>query len=182
MSDNFYRTYIQMFSGIQLCIENNLLFPSISLIYSTIDSFAWIAYGDISVRERFVRWVDEFMYTKKKLDPKAIDLYSARCAILHTLTPNSDLSNQYKAKIVAYTWGNADVSLGNKAVEIMNNETIVFVHVNDLFDALTLGVENFINSDSFGDESLQRVKEHFGDLSKDMLDEFISLNAEKGKS
>jgi hypothetical protein len=175
MSKNFYKTYLQVFKGIELCLENNLYFPALSLIYNSIDSFAWIAYGDIG-RKGFVQWVDDFMYTQKKLDPKAIDLYAARCAILHTLTPNSKLSNENKAKVVAYTWGNADVSLGNKAAEIMNDETIVFVHVNDLFDALKLGVENFINSDTFGDESLQRVKQHFGHLSQDTLDEYIYIH------
>ncbi|OHD90648.1 hypothetical protein [Sulfuricurvum sp. RIFOXYD12_FULL_44_77] len=179
MTKFFFKTYLEVFKGIELCLENNLPFPSLSLIYSSIDSLAWIAYGDIGVKERFVKWVDEFMYTQKKLEPESIDLYSARCAMLHTLTPNSNLSKQNKAKIVAYTWGNADASMGNQVIDIMNDKTTVFVHVNDLFDALKLGVLNFINGDTFDDECLQRANQHFRNLSKDILNEYINMNEKK---
>lgn len=181
MPQNFFKTYIQIFRGIELCLENNLLFPALSLIYNSIDSLGWIAYGDISVEKRFVRWVDEYMYSVKKLEPKSIDLYSARCAILHTLTPHSKMSNANKAKVIAYTWGNADVSIGNKIIETMNDKQMVFVHVNDLYDALKLGVENFINSADFENECLQRANQHFGHLSKEVLNEYLFLQENNGQ-
>jgi hypothetical protein len=53
MNENFARSFLQMFSAIDLCVKEDLVIPSLCLIYSGIDSIAWIAYGDMKVGERF---------------------------------------------------------------------------------------------------------------------------------
>lgn len=175
--DNFFKTYTDTFCAIELCVENRLILPALTILYASIDSLAWIAYGDIASKKRFIKWVDEYMCSNKKLEAEAIDLYSARCAILHTLTPHSDLSNNKKAKVVAYAWGNASANTGNKVTNIAENEQqTVFVHINDLFNALKLGALKFINSATFDNECKERAENLFGHLSRGALDELVALH------
>jgi hypothetical protein len=124
MSENlkFYKTFTDQCKAIDLCIEGNFVLPSLCLIYSGIDAAAWVAYGDIPVNKRFARFVSDFMYKEKPLDPKPIDLYAARCGILHTMTPDSQLSATNKAVPISYAWGTADLGELKKATNTQRQE------------------------------------------------------------
>jgi hypothetical protein len=50
--------------AIDLCMEKKLILPALSLIYSGMDAAAWIVYGDISVKDRFVKFITEFKGSK----------------------------------------------------------------------------------------------------------------------
>ncbi|MDP2893013.1 MAG: hypothetical protein Q8N78_01435 [Sulfurimonas sp.] len=171
--NNFEENYIQIFYGIELCLENKLQFPTLSLIYSTIDSLAWIAYGDIGVGSGFKKWVDEYMFKEKKSNITPIDLYSARCAIIHTLTPNSRDSNKKQASVIAYAWGNEDVNILEKSIENSKYDNLKVIHINDLFENLKLGTLGFINSDHIKQKDcLNRMEEHYMEISKNDLENY----------
>lgn len=173
--DNFEKDYMQMFVGIDLCLAQNLQFPTLTLIYSVIDSLAWITYGD--KKNSFTSWVDEYMYKGKKLAATSLDLYSARCAILHRLTPDSRLTNEKKASIIAYAWGNDDSELLNQSIIYSNYQNLKVIHINDLYESLRLGILRFINSDNLKNKDcLKRINEHYGSLSRKNLENFNNLN------
>ena len=84
--------------------------PCLVLLYSGIDAAASQepAAGK-GVGERFEKWVDRYMLKGKPLPCTARELYAARCAVVHTFTPDSDLSKAGKARVVAYAYGKAEV-------------------------------------------------------------------------
>jgi hypothetical protein len=152
MENTKNKSYFQYFQSIDICIENKLILPSLILIYSGIDIFSWVAYGEIGVRNRFTKWIDNHMYKVKKLSPDPVDLYAARCAILHTLTPDSDLSKEKKAVTINYAWGNAKVSELEKSIEALMPGEIKCVHLDDLYESFRLGVDHFLNPEGKKEE------------------------------
>lgn len=143
---NFENNYKQMLGGIRLCIELKLQFPALTLIYSMIDIFAYRCYGDIGVKTRFIKWIEEYMYKEKNLNIEPIDLYSARCAILHTLTPKSQLIKDNKANVIVYAWGDADLQTIEECTKNIDNN-LKAIHINDLYESLRLGILRFEKSD-----------------------------------
>jgi hypothetical protein len=174
MSDhkNFYKNYFQIFRSIELCIENKLILPALTLIYIGIDTFAWVAYGDIATKTRFVRWVENYMYKAKKLWPRPIDLYAARCAILHTLTPYSDLSKSKQAIPLAYAWGNAETEGLERNIETLMPDQLSCVHLNDLFESFKLGVVDFLERSCNDFECKARMTKNYSQLNKEVIDNF----------
>ncbi|WP_373003854.1 hypothetical protein [Sulfurimonas sp.] len=173
--DNFEKDYIQMFDGIDLCLAQNLQFPTLTLIYSAIDSLAWIAYGD--KKNSFTSWVDEYMYKEKKLVVTSLDLYSARCSIIHRLTPDSRLINEKKASTIAYAWGNADIELLEQSIIYSDYKDLKAIHINDLYESLRLGTLRFKNSDKLKNKDcVKRINEHYGNLSRKDLEKFNNLS------
>ena len=174
--ENFYKNYYQMFNGIELCINQKLQLPALTLIYSTIDSLSWLAYGDIGGNKvQFTKWVDEYMDNEKLLDITSLDLYSARCAIIHTLTPNSKRSNKKEASVLCYAWGDANRSLGEKSIEKSGINGLKIIHINDLFESLKIGTLKFTKNDNLNKNTLDRMTQHYTNISKEELNKFIKL-------
>jgi hypothetical protein len=168
--NNFERNIQQMFDGIDLCLKQKLQFPTLALIYTIIDNFAYTAYGDISVEKRYKKWIIEYMVKEKKLNVTPMDLYSARCAIIHTLTPNSKISNYKQASVIAYAWGNKDVEILEKSIINSSNKDLKALHINDLYDCLILGRTKFLASDILKDENcIKRMNEHYGTIAEENL-------------
>ena len=165
-----FQNYYQALRGIELCIENKLILPSLSLIYSGIDIFSWVAYGEIGVKKRFTKWVEEHMYKEKKLKPRPIDLYAARCAILHTLTPDSDLSKSKSALTINYAWGKANVKELDKSIEILGSGQTTTVHLDALFESFKLGVLHFLDTEGTTEECQERMAKHYSHLDTNIID------------
>lgn len=171
-STTFFKNYDQYFQGIELCIENKLVLPALCLIYSGIDTFAWVAYGDVGVKKRFATWVESHMYIEKKLNPRPIDLYAARCAILHTLTPESDLSRSKKALPISYAWGNASLKELDKSIEALRPGQMTSVHLNDLFESFKLGVAHFLDTEGDAKVCRERMSKHYSHLDTNIINAF----------
>lgn len=92
------------------CLDANMLMPTLILIYSAIDGAAWLSHAeDDNKKEHFINWVNEWIMPQKKLNCTAIDLYAARCALLHTYTSKARLTRQGDAKQMCYVYGKATV-------------------------------------------------------------------------
>lgn len=176
---DFYQNYKQNLDGIDLCIKTELIFPALALIYSSIDIMAWMAYGDIGVKKRFTDWIDRWMYRNRGLEASSTDLYAARCSVLHTLTPDSDLSKKGNANIVAYAWGTADLNHYKEVAKERGITDQSFIHVNDLFDIYKEGVNEFL-SDVESDSELQksfneRIEKSYENISNDEMQYYKQL-------
>lgn len=131
--------------AIDTCIERKMQIPALVLIYATIDSCGWLVSGDEKVRKRFEAWIERFLFAERALPCSATDLYSARCGILHTLTGESDLIRDGKAKTVAYAWGNGEVSVLQAIVDHDHPGQCVAIHINDLVEAVKLGIDKMLD-------------------------------------
>jgi hypothetical protein len=68
---------------------------SLVLLYSAIDTVAWACKpdGDTSGSE-FCAWVEKYMRPEARLGCTAVDLYAARCAVVHSGRSESRLSRK----------------------------------------------------------------------------------------
>lgn len=134
----------RLFDGVQVCLREKLYLPSIILIYSAIDIVASLdRHPSEGTRASFTRWVKSYLLVARPLPCTALELYAARCAILHTLTAVADLTQSGKARPIVYvlgTWKAADLQ---KALERLGRREVV-VHIGDLLEAFFAGVKTFL--------------------------------------
>lgn len=173
---DFYQNYKQNIDAISLCLDKGLIFPALTLIYSSIDVAAWMAFGDIKVETRFINWIDRWMYKNGSLDATSTDLYGARCSILHTLTPDSNLSKNGKANIVVYAWGKANLNDIKEVSAKRGTDNQSFVHVNELYDIYRDGIDNFLDSletdKDLKDRFNKRIELSYENISNDEMQSY----------
>jgi hypothetical protein len=88
----FERDLADTLLAIEKCIEERRHMPTTILIYSLIDSVAWACSNkaERSTRRNFESWVERWMMPRfAPIAPRiqAVDLYAARCGVLHSMTP-----------------------------------------------------------------------------------------------
>jgi hypothetical protein len=108
------------------------------LTFSGIDAMASLEKNDgkNDVRERFENWVNEYMQFSDW--PEAgLELYGARCGILHTYGPISDLSEKGKVRLIGYSTG--------VSKHVMQDAELVLVDVEVLARHFFLGIANYLN-------------------------------------
>ena len=159
--------------------------PALILLYSAIDSVSWIASDDENqpVGKRFQIWVDTWMLQKYPLPCTAIELYAARCGILHTLTPDSDLSEKKQVKRISYAWGTAKQKDLDESIKLLDYPGLVAVHIDDISHSFRNGFADFIESLEKDDNKralfTQKAGKHFANTEMSLISEFLA-SAKKG--
>jgi hypothetical protein len=168
-----FDSLLQVFSTAEVCAERGVQLPALILAYSAIDSMGWMAAEDpkARVRDRFVFWVDKYaLPAVPRLSCTSVELYAARCGVLHTLTADSDLTERGVRRIV-YAWGAADLADLERATLLADPTKWVAVHISDLTAAVRLGTAQMLEdaqSDSILATRLaQRGAGFFESIGKD---------------
>lgn len=135
-------SFRKMFTAIALCRGVFLDIPLLVLVYTALDALAWARYGDEvpDVKERFLRFCNEYLLNDGQLRCAALDLYSARCAMLHCLGWESRLSEKGHAKAVVYAFGPGQ----SRAIEMLEHKSpgrFVDVNADELASALEVAYE-----------------------------------------
>ncbi len=138
----------EAFKAIESCIKNAWILPALQLIYTTIDILGWIDSPENppahrrGVRFNFCDWVDKYVPTGSAFS--SLDLYAARCAVLHQGSPDSNLSDKGEAKRALYCWGSADPAIAQKVIDDAGASSASFVlRVEDLNASLHSGYQSF---------------------------------------
>jgi len=168
-------------TGIDACLEKKAFIPALILTYSAIDTTGWLdSKAKFSTRDDFIRWVDEYLLKAKPLKCTAIDLYAARCGVLHTFTSTSQLSFSGKASIIFYAWGKANAEDMQRIMDYKNtssNHPIV-VHIDELYQAWLSGLELWGKDlDCDSDRSarvIAKAAKFFRDVSIETVSRIIS--------
>ena len=162
----FHKNLGDMLVAAKRCLSRGQNMPALVLIYTLIDSLAWSAGQKTDgVRKRFEAWVAVWLMPHLSVhvpDISPTDLYAARCAVLHTLTGDSDLSRAGKAKRVLYAWGTADSNVLRAAIQESNMPDHVALHFNDLFASLRQAVEVFLEAANKDEVLSKRLDEAAG--------------------
>ena len=181
-----YKSMMLLASGIDACIEKKLNTPALILIYSGIDTTGWLDSGEeFSTRTSFKNWVDAYLLKAKPLRCTSLDLYAARCGLLHTFTPDSQLSSSGKARRIYYAWGTGNVQDLQRTIDYTNKfEEYVAVHVNDLYEALQLGLIRF-NEELENDPDrkvrvCKKVDKFFAGFSLEAMSDVLTVIDAKG--
>ena len=145
--EKLLKNLMSLMTGIDACLEQKLVGPTLILIYSTIDTAGWLDTDQpFTTRRAFINWVEKYLLPAKPLACNAIDLYAARCGLLHTFTPDSQMSVDAKARRLCYAWGTAQVSHLHRLLdETKRHNLYAAVHLDDLYEALKLGLLAFVD-------------------------------------
>ncbi len=148
--NSFHKNLGDMLIATERCLQLHQHLPALVLMCSLIDSLAWAATGDIQpkVRERFEDWVNSWLLRELKSFAPAVsatDLYAARCAVLHTLTGDSDLSKAGHAKRFLYAWGTGKTEILQAAIKATNQNSHLALHYDDLLYSLVHATTKFID-------------------------------------
>lgn len=140
--EGFYKTYFDIFETIEESLHKGRIIPCLILIYSAIDSFSFLAEKtDRKGRSVFKDWVKKWMLEKYPLPCNEVDIYSARCGLLHQQISESDLSNMGKSREIYYTWGNSYIEVLQDAIANSDKkENVVAVRVEELLESFKKGL------------------------------------------
>lgn len=181
---NLFENYKQLIQAIWFCEENHLLTPALVMIYTAIDSVSWIAAGSSKESGKaFKRWVSEWMLKDPRIKCSAEELYAARCGVVHTLTPNSSLT-QKGVRRIAYSWGTGDNVELEALIQITGyQESLASVHLSDLIQAFSNGMADYLEH-VYADPALIKAFEeksgnHFAHIPRDKVKELLALSASK---
>ena len=143
--------------GIRTMLEHDCLGSAVILILSGIDAMAYIAMPakqDDVTRRDFVRWVEQYIKLPCSEQLTGLDLYGARCAMLHNYGVASDLSRKGKCRQVGYM----DKSVPEVRFNPNVSKDLVLVSVPALADAFFSGVDKFL-VDLFADRNKAPIAE-----------------------
>jgi hypothetical protein len=142
------------------CLARGQQLATLVLLYSGVDAIASVeAKPNESVKAYFTRWVDSYLLPTKLVNCTALELYSARCGIVHTLRPDSNLSRNGQARSVYYAWGNQSAALLDGFIaQSKKQNLIITVHVDCLLDAFRIGIRKWVDDASADHLRLKAVE------------------------
>ena len=186
--ENLFNNYYQVVQTIDDCVSTHRIAPALILIYSAIDSASWIASDNPNeaVKIRFQDWVNKWVLNNDKLKCTAEELYAARCGILHSLTPNSTLSEKKGVRKIAYAWGKAKTKDLEESISILSmNEEIASILLEDLFWSFREGfvdyLEHVFNNKKEKEKFLTKSGQHFASIEMEKVDIFLESTRNKAQ-
>jgi hypothetical protein len=137
-TETFHQNCTQVLATARLCLEKKLQMPALILIYTLIDTFAWVVSdnNEKSTRKRFENWVEKWMLAHRPLPCSATELYAARCAVLHTLSSQTALTQSGEARQVAHAWASTDVARLQESINALGRKDVVALGIEELFEAV----------------------------------------------
>jgi hypothetical protein len=142
---------------IDVALDNRCLRAAIILIYSGIDTMARLAMDAAKTgveKSDFIAWVDRYIHFPCKEQLTGLDLYAARCAVLHTYTTDSGLSRAGKARRIGYMDHAVPEVVYNASVDA----TLVLVSIKALRDSFFAGIDRFF-VEAFADAAREAIVE-----------------------
>ncbi len=143
--------------GIQIAIDNECFDSAVVLILSGIDSMAYLnmpgEQEDVTKND-FIKWADQYIKFPCKEQLTGLDLYGARCAMLHSFGVVSKLSREGKCRIVGYM----DKSIPEVRYNPNVSKKLVMVSVPALAESFFQAIDQFL-VDLFANPAKAKVAE-----------------------
>lgn len=144
----FDRNVEELLITIEDCLQSRRILPGLLLLYAGIDIVAWLDrpeyHQDVKAND-FIEWVDKYLLPGTELTCSALDLYGARCGLIHSYIAESRRSRRGEAKMIFYAWGTGRAMELQRALDYSDIPALA-VRVEDLFGAFCTGVERFKQS------------------------------------
>jgi hypothetical protein len=106
------RAFFQTLAVVEWAVSSRLRIPALTLLYSVVDVAAGLSNREMQQRagrHAFIKWVDKYVVPDSTLGCTALDLYAARCGLVHGFSATSDLSAAGKARRIVYAWAPSQV-------------------------------------------------------------------------
>jgi hypothetical protein len=167
----FEKARIELATSIGLLLDNKFKTPALILTFTGIDIMASLAIPDNQekvTRKDFIDWVDKYILNGNEHKCKGIDIYGARCGLLHSYSANSTLHQDNKAKLVVYAYGNKKAEELQKLMDKKWSGKFVAVHLEKFIIDFTYGIAKF-NEEVISNQDLSkrvylRAKAFFGNI------------------
>jgi len=136
---------------------------AVTLCYATIDALSALSRPEHqrgTNRTIFIDWINSYLLPAPGLDCAAIDLYGARCGVLHTYRPESALSAAGDARPIFYQWRDGPPAAHQRDLPA----NAVVVDVESLLQAIRTAVAKFKAAERADRQLSARIAHHMGDL------------------
>lgn len=182
--DNILEHMRNLHGAIGDCLARGQHFAALILLYAGVDIIASIELKKGNNKISFMHWADAYLIPAGSLDCTSLELYSARCGILHTMTAESDLSRSGQARAIYYSWGDADPQQLNAAIEMSEAKgTAVVLNVEHLSDSFMAAVINWAKEVRMDAARLERIEakavKWFVNMQTDFAWTFVDENDER---
>ena len=146
--------------GIQVTYDNECYGSFLILIYSGIDAMSYLSVPpqrDEVQSKDFIQWADKYMspYLSNRITRVTGDeLYSARCAVVHTYTIESRKTKSRNTRIIGYIFGGDQTMVWNSEV----HPEMILLRLDTLRDAFFSAIDKFLIQ-SYADKQKQPILE-----------------------
>ena len=133
---------------------------------------------DESNQASFVRWVDRYLLSDGSISCAALDIYAARCGVVHAFSADSKLHRDGRANRICYAWGIAKAEDLKRASAALGYQDLS-LHIDDLVIAFRRAVANhldMIESDALARERFDNaIGMWFSNLNRRNMDDFLKI-------
>lgn len=129
--------------GIQVTVDNGCFGSAVILILSGIDTMAYLgmpADQQEVNKTDFISWAGRYMKFPCEEQLTGIDLYGARCGMLHQYGVRSNLSRSGKCRMVGYM----DASIPEVRYDKNTSKDLILVSVPALMTTFFEGIDKFL--------------------------------------
>ncbi len=133
----------------KLLYESGLYSQLLVLILSAIDSYGYLdspPEQSKATGQSFKAWVAKYIIINPGIEYNEIDLWSSRCAVLHTHALESDLSKKGTAREIAFYSGDKFTDKAEGFAANMNNiesRNIVAANIEETYLSFVISTQNF---------------------------------------
>ncbi len=149
--------------GIEVALNAECLVSAVALMFAAIDSLSALARPENqqrTTRRDFLDWSDRYLQPSKSLGCNSLDLYAARCGVLHTYSAESDLEKKGKACRLVYQWKTGPKA---NATHPLPDDAVV-IEVEALRDVIQQAVRQFLVDSEMDRVTRERVTHHLPSL------------------
>lgn len=145
------------------CITERRLFPSLMLLYSSIDILGSLQTQDgFASRGSFKDWVTNYLFREGTFSFDEEDLWGARCGIVHTMRYDSKHCTTLKKIVYGFRGYNAEIQ------KITDPTQQAGVYIEELFDAFKKAYSQYL-------EDLENSSDVTVNANLERLPNFVDL-------
>src|ERR1035437_9893535 len=156
----------------EACVGARIITPALVLVYSGIDAAGWLYSANPNAASwvRFTAWVSKYLLPAGNLGCTPLELYGARCGIVHNFTSESNLSKEGKVRQIIYAWGASSIDTLREMSAITKMEDFTEVKVEGLIASFRQGLAHFFEDAAANPKIAARLAERSGKILGPMSD------------
>jgi hypothetical protein len=148
----------ELLGSIATLLETHRERSALILLYAGVDILGALDSDGEATRQSFVTWADRYMTPATKLGCDALELYSARCGLIHALTPETRLTKEGRTRRFAYVTHPVFFPEQNFAGESF------IVHVGTLWLAFRDGTRQFVVDSESDPRRSERIERNLSNV------------------
>ena len=163
MIDQIPKPFFDMGESLKFNLKHGHIVASLILMYSYIDSMASLIMPENQKevkRDDFIEWVEKYMKAESQpYQYKGMDLWGARCGLVHRYQPHSSYSDNDECKLFLYSTRENHIYEGSKSknVVIISAPRIVM----DFYKAMSNFCSELIQDKELRQRADRRFKKFF---------------------